>query len=133
MEKYVLGLAFDESNQHVILLMKNRPSFLAGLWNGVGGHIEHNESAEVAMAREFKEEANIDTHSKQWQLLLKESHDSYEITWYVTQLNQTQLSQLQTMTDEPVKLFSVDELGMMKEYITTDVWNNIQLYLTMPY
>lgn len=42
------------------LIRKTKPVWQAGLLNGVGGHVEYNESGIHAMIREFKEEADID-------------------------------------------------------------------------
>ncbi len=126
MEKYVLGIAFNESLDSVVLLQKNRPSFLAGKWNGVGGHIEANETSLIAMQREFKEETDIDTDVTQWVCFQQEQHTTHEITWYSAKLTAQQLSQLKTMTDEPVALFKVADLSAMSESITTDVLEAIE-------
>lgn len=62
---YVLGFLFDESLQKVVLIVKNRPQWQAGMLNGVGGKIETDESPEDAMRREFQEETGVDVAT--WQ------------------------------------------------------------------
>lgn len=54
--KYVVGFLFDESKQHVALIRKARPAWQYGKLNGIGGHIEKNETPLQAMRREFFEE-----------------------------------------------------------------------------
>ena len=56
---YALGFLFSEDLKHVILIRKNRPSYLEGKLNGVGGKIEPGESHKSAMIREFKEETGV--------------------------------------------------------------------------
>ena len=57
MKRYVLGFCFSPSMRSVVLVKKMRPSWQAGYLNGVGGKVEHMESFEDAMQREFSEEA----------------------------------------------------------------------------
>lgn len=65
MKKYVVGFAFNGPD--VLLIKKNRPKWQKGLYNGLGGHIEENETPIVAMVREFKEECGIETTELQWE------------------------------------------------------------------
>jgi len=62
--RYVVGFAFDEKLKRVVLIRKNRPAWQAGLLNGVGGKVEEIdgriETPEEAMAREFREEVDLD-------------------------------------------------------------------------
>lgn len=109
--QYVLGLAFSEDKQSIVLIRKNRPSFLAGLLNGVGGHIELGESAIQAMQREFKEETNIDTNIEQWQSSTTEYFNDYTLHWFTTQLSEKQLTQLTSLTDESVAIYNIATLN----------------------
>lgn len=54
MTRYVVGFTF--SAREVLLIRKNRPSWQAGKYNGIGGHIEPGETPDQAMTREFLEE-----------------------------------------------------------------------------
>ena len=57
MIEYVLGLAFNEQEDKVLLINKKHgPPHIIKQWNGIGGKMEENETGWEAMAREFKEE-----------------------------------------------------------------------------
>ena len=64
-ERMVLGFMFDNdlhpAFRQVALILKQRPKWQEGLWNGIGGHIKEGETPEQAMQREFNEEAGINT------------------------------------------------------------------------
>jgi len=67
MTEYVVGLAFSEDKDRVVLIKKNRgPECLIGKWNGVGGHVEDTELPLAAMVREFKEETGVSTAQEEW-------------------------------------------------------------------
>lgn len=57
--KYVVGFMFDSSMSNVALIRKNKPTWQAGLLNGIGGKVESGEISINAMCREFKEEAGV--------------------------------------------------------------------------
>lgn len=57
MKNYVLGFIFNDKNQ-VLLMTKLAPEWQIGLLNGIGGKIEPEEMADVAIAREASEEIN---------------------------------------------------------------------------
>lgn len=59
MIRYVLGFAFDDTGENVVLIRKTKPAWQAGKYNGVGGKIEAWESAHKAMIREFEEETSV--------------------------------------------------------------------------
>lgn len=56
MRKYVVGFLFDRKGW-VALIEKKRPRWQKGRFNGIGGHIEKEETPWKAMRREFYEEA----------------------------------------------------------------------------
>lgn len=65
MTEYVIGFLFNGEGE-VCLNEKQRPAWQKGRINGVGGHIEKDETPYHAMVREFQEEAGclIDTWRK---------------------------------------------------------------------
>lgn len=66
MKRYVVGFLFDDALATVCLIAKNRPGWMKGLLNGVGGEIDRPETAAEAMCREFEEEAGVQTPESLW-------------------------------------------------------------------
>jgi len=61
---YCLGFAKHEDD--LVFIQKTHPRFQYGKLNGVGGHIEGQETPVEAMVREFEEEAGVATSQTQW-------------------------------------------------------------------
>lgn len=62
MDKFVVGFAFTEDRERVLLVGKNRPAWQKGLLNGIGGKIEPGEDTGTpytAMRRECFEETGL--------------------------------------------------------------------------
>lgn len=59
MREWVVGFLIDPEREHVMLIRKNRPPWMAGMLNGIGGKVEPGEHPDVAMAREFREETGL--------------------------------------------------------------------------
>lgn len=66
MKKFVVGFLIDENNE-LLTILKNRPEWQAGQFNGIGGHIEEGEAPLDAMIRELKEETNVTF--KDWEFI----------------------------------------------------------------
>lgn len=69
MKNYVLGFLFSPDLESVALILKNRPAFLEGKLNGIGGHVEEDESPMSAVIREFEEETGLATAREDWTLV----------------------------------------------------------------
>ncbi|MPY21593.1 NUDIX domain-containing protein [Shewanella psychropiezotolerans] len=83
MIRYVTGFMFSDNLQNVALISKIKPAWQKGLLNGVGGKIEHSETAEEAMAREFMEETGVNTNPEDWKLYTILSRpDEYEVNFF---------------------------------------------------
>jgi len=60
----------SRNSGHALLIRKNRPEWMAGKLNGLGGHIEQTDRLLVdAMVREFAEESRIQTDPAAWRRL----------------------------------------------------------------
>ena len=59
MDRFVVGFAFGENKDTILLIKKLRPEWQKGLLNGIGGKIEKGESSLDAMRRECKEETGL--------------------------------------------------------------------------
>jgi len=77
MKKYVTGFLFSEDSMHVVLIKKLNPKWQRGLFNGVGGKIEENESSCNAMVREFEEETGVVIVSEKWTCYTKIYRPNY--------------------------------------------------------
>jgi 8-oxo-dGTP pyrophosphatase MutT (NUDIX family) len=98
MIEYVVGFLYNGT--HVVLIKKNRPEWQAGLYNGVGGHIEDFDGTPYdAMVREFKEEAGVEVEN--WQHFLTLQGHSAKIYFYAAN-DEGGLSKVVTKTDEDV-------------------------------
>ncbi len=107
MQAYVLGFVFDLDYKHVLLVRKNRPFWQKGFLNGVGGHIEGDESAYEAMCRECLEESNLELYN--W-LYIGEITDNS--TWLVNcySANVSNFDDAKSLTDELIEVVSMREL-----------------------
>lgn len=55
-ERFVVGFVFSKNPERILLVLKNRPAWQSGKFNGIGGKIENFETPLEAMNREFVEE-----------------------------------------------------------------------------
>jgi 8-oxo-dGTP diphosphatase len=130
MKKYVIGFAFNDLMTEIVLIKKNRPDWQKGSLNGIGGHIELNESSDNAMAREFLEETGVLTHPKEWipVLTLKFAYAEIEV---FTIKNNAIYHNVRTITDEKVIQIKITEL-MSKYYSNSlNVVHNIIPLITL--
>lgn len=99
---------FDESESVVVLVKKNRPTWMAGKWNAVGGKIEPGETPDLAMYREFCEEANVQHVG--WERFAELYGKDFRVYFYKTVVDYTVLSGIKSMTDEAVWCWGVKDL-----------------------
>lgn len=111
MRYYVCGFLFTPNRQQVALIKKVRPEWQAGLYNGIGGKIEFNESPSQAMIREFSEETG--SRITNWNGFCKVinsaaiSRTTPSGPWTVYFFKAFEVAMLQSPTDEPVKWWDV--------------------------
>ena len=110
-QQYVIGFMFDNHDmENVLLIYKlHGPKCILNRWNGIGGHVELNEEPVDAMVREFQEEAGVHTLPLQWNKFCEMMGDDFIVYCYWT-INVTGFHQAKTMTDEPIKAITVNEL-----------------------
>jgi 8-oxo-dGTP diphosphatase len=105
MQRYSLGFAFDYNKKDILLITKNRPAWQAGLWNGIGGHVEEGESALDCMVREFREETGLRTEGDQWVFLTTFQGPDFIVDTFYTCSDM--IYEAESMTDEPVSCVPV--------------------------
>lgn len=118
-KEYVLGFLFDNSASQVVLINKHKgPECVKGRWNGVGGKVEENESADSAMVREWNEETQlphlVEVHAQQYPLkwiyfCLYSGKGFCLYIYYATQPAMV-FYDITGREEEEVEIFHVDEL-----------------------
>lgn len=110
MKSYVIGFMFNPDLSRVALVKKNRPAWQAGLWNGIGGHIEEGEQPLAAMQREFFEETGVPVEKQgEWrQVSYLTDNEGYSIDIFAVASDG--VSDATTMTDENIARWSVEEV-----------------------
>jgi 8-oxo-dGTP diphosphatase len=110
-QAYSVGFLMDATR--VVLIRKNRPAWQAGLYNGVGGHIEPGETPLQAMAREFREETGLTVVPEYWNYFLRLVGNDSSIWFYRARVPSADLNKVQTMTDEEVRIVPLDEVHLL--------------------
>jgi 8-oxo-dGTP diphosphatase len=105
MTEYVAGFMFWKGE--VALVRKNRPAWQAGKLNGIGGHVEADESPIAAIVREFREETGVETTEAQWLPVCVLSGNDFKVHFFRTM---NPLSGIKTTTDEEIVVIPVDEV-----------------------
>lgn len=106
MKGYVLGFLFSQDKKHVALILKNKPEWQAGHFNGIGGKIEDGETPLQAMIREFKEEA--DYTCTEWREFANMKNSQFIVHCFVGYSDGKQ--QLTSLTDERVMRVLVNDV-----------------------
>jgi len=115
MTVYVAGLLYSDDGLRVALILKNRPTWQAGLYNAIGGKVEAGESSFDAMKREFIEEAGVDID---WDLRITLEGPDYKVHFFSCH-NSEAMNYLQTCTDEVVEVVDAYDLP---ENIVPNLW-----------
>lgn len=121
MTRYALGLLFDALGERVLLLLKRRPDWQRGKFNGIGGKIENGEDPHEAMVREAREELGIMTRTGDWRqfAVLTDSRDYAVVCFSMhsnhyqeenSEFNPMTLGELSSTEDEEAVIFDVRKL-----------------------
>lgn len=101
---YVLGFAFSDNLNHVLLIDKIKgPETAQGL-NGIGGEIKTGEFVIQAISRETKEETGLDILPTEWLQAGQLFMGGVEIVVLTTATDA--IFKAQTITDEAVSFYS---------------------------
>lgn len=86
--QFVVGFAFTENRQEVLLIKKARSKsgfeWMIGRLNGLGGKVVEKENPFLAMSREFAEEAGVVICPLEWKICGKFLGDDYEVIVFST-------------------------------------------------
>lgn len=135
MKHYTLVFIFDRSLEHVVLIKKNRPDWMAGSLNGIGGKVEKGETAADCAIREVFEEtgAVIDESNLEYLCTEGEGKDyGMEVLFYITecQTKTALYKRFATKTDEEVVIVNTNVLrGTI--YEPTKLVQGVEGYINM--
>lgn len=115
-KKFVVGFVFDPSFQTVLMIRKKRPPWMNGLLNGIGGHVEENESYADAISREFGEEAGMTPPLTPFLLLHRRDRD-LQCFFAIGDLTKAA-----SMTDERVEIVRVEDLATRNDIVIDTKW-----------
>lgn len=112
MIKYVCGFLFHPSLDTVALILKNKPAWQKGKFNGIGGKIEPGETPKEAMEREFKEEAGVVIDKSLWFPLCQVGDDTYTVDFLYAVSGA--ISEVKTMEEEKVITMAINDMHNWK-------------------
>lgn len=124
MKRFVVSFLFDPALSKVVLIRKNRPDWMAGKLNAVGGHVEDGESPLTAAVREFAEETGLRREARDWHhfLTLRRpgGDEGRELIcfWGVS----PRISKVKSMTDEQVGIYDVQSLLTRTDVLKDTLW-----------
>lgn len=104
MDRYVVGFAFTEKLDYVLLVEKRRPDFQKGLINGIGGKIDKGETPIDAMRRESLEEIGLSLTFK-WDckgVMKGINNDGRLFECYIFYAYTDEINNYRQMEDEPL-------------------------------
>lgn len=109
--RYVVGFAFDERGDHVLLIEKRRPEWQSGRLNGIGGHVEEGENGHEAMVREFEEETGLETTESEWQCFAKLVTTRSVVDVFTARLSRERALGADDKTDEKIQCVRTADLA----------------------
>ena len=110
MQEYVAGFLFSPDENYVVLVRKLKPTWQAGLLNGVGGKVELEETPYQAMVREFKEETGLYIHDWEYFAGLSDGRN-FAVTFY--RMQHPWYGSVQTVTNEVIEIHAVQDLDKL--------------------
>lgn len=114
MQNMVEGFAFCEGEAGAItelaLIRKNRPDWMAGSFNGIGGRVEEGETPSEAITREFREETGVEVPTNAWGNFLNLTGCFGVVHFFRTFMKRRTFQEIRTVTDEEVKIFTMRTL-----------------------
>lgn len=94
----------ESKPDNVLLILKDRPDWQAGMFNGIGGKVERGEYPRAAMMRECKEESGL--YIDKWHNFARMEGPDFSIQFYSS--FQQSIPQWQNLTSEKLFAFPVN-------------------------
>lgn len=122
----VVGLAFNESYEDIVFLLKNSSiEEIDGRLNGPGGKVEPGETPIEAVVREFYEETGVVIPQDEWYLFLTYKGIDDEggpYTIYFFYASTDLIYEAQTTTDEEVDIYNAYETVTSLNVVPNLTW-----------
>ena len=104
---YVVGIVTDGSK--ILLLRKNNPDWQKGLYNGVGGKVNLDVTPLEAIIRECQKEVGLEIPN--WnQIETIPLQSGVDLTYFFAVIEEEELKKAQSLQDERVEFFDIDNL-----------------------
>ncbi|MFW3344321.1 NUDIX hydrolase [Aliarcobacter butzleri] len=104
---YVVGIVTDGSK--ILLLRKNNPDWQKGLYNGVGGKVDLDETPLEAIIRECQKEVGLEILN--WnQIETIPLQSGVDLTYFFAVIEEEELKKAQSLQDERVEFFDIYNL-----------------------
>jgi len=109
--RMVVGFVFDEEARHVLLILKKKPAWQDGYFNGIGGKCKEDEPARLAIARETYEETGMDIEPAEWTHFLTlhtggkpETAPDVEVDFFFVRVERCVLTAAESKTKEQLMI-----------------------------
>lgn len=122
MVHYTIGALFTEDFGHVLLILKLRPEWQKGKFNLPGGKVEPGEDMQECIAREFKEETDINSTPDDWKLIGMIEGPDYKCGILTAIYNPEKHGEFQKMTDEKLYWCLTSELPILRKRIIPNLY-----------
>lgn len=99
---------FSPNRRSVALIEKKYPAWQAGRLNGIGGKFESGETTYDAIAREFWEEAGVETNADDWEKFVILEGPDFVVHFF--RAFSRKVYDISSMTAEVVGVHEVDPL-----------------------
>lgn len=139
MQSYVVGFAFTEAKNLVLLINKDHPEWQRGLLNGVGGKIEEGETAIQAMHRECNEEVGLKLNWRSGGMMHGVNNDKRPFRcWFFYAYDNRVMNHTQRESEYPA-LYRTDIIHNLKtianvQYLVPiGVYHDNVLFITLEY
>ncbi|PUE67165.1 NUDIX hydrolase [Arcobacter lacus] len=104
---YVVGIITDGSK--ILLLRKNNPDWQKGLYNGVGGKVDLDETPLEAIKRGCQKEVGLEISN--WsEIETIPLQSGVDLTYFFTVIEEEELKKAQGLEDERVEFFDINNL-----------------------
>jgi 8-oxo-dGTP diphosphatase len=142
-KKYVCGFIFSDEQDGVILVRKTHPHWQRDLLNGIGGHIDGDETPLAAMHRETKEELGLPVRLD-WHPFCVELGRDYDVHFFRCCLPPGVKLEMEPQNDsgEPQGWYEVKDLGLPSTQLVGNLrwlipmaldWRRLEVVVNTPH